>query len=186
MHGAPVCHGLTYFTRAPKKLDIDSDLDGATPAKLTDKVTVTRLGSIDGHEAYEVLHIVHSPDVFVKGLKVQDTDLQLAMKILLVERGHAEFCDIYQLQKTEPLSYTSNELHEARILNSTGTRCSRLSIKTLVPFPSSIGPWMTRDLSGSIEAKPEKGLATWRPKGQRPMSSRRASSIWKARCSRCR
>ena len=116
MHGAPVCHPLTYFTSSPERLDIDSDLHFAKSADLTEKVTVRSLGAINGRETYEVLHLVHSPDVFIKGLKVQDTDLLLTMTILLVERKHAEFCDIYQLQYTDLANSPRGGLHETRIL----------------------------------------------------------------------
>jgi hypothetical protein len=165
MHGAPKCHPLTYFTRSPKKLDIDSDLYGATPAKLTDKVTVTRLGSIDGHEAYEVLHMVHSPDVFVKGLKVQDTELQLRMKLLLVERGHAEFCDIYQLQQTDSASTPRGGLHEAGVLTIDGHGV----LKTIDQDEHtwSIGYW-TMDGEGPLRLSTDEvalGVSDVAPKG---------------------
>jgi hypothetical protein len=122
MHGAPVCHPLPYFTGPPKRLDIDSDLFAANPAALKHRVTVRRLGTLHHRQIYEVVQLVHGPDVSVNGLKVQDNDLQLRMKLVLVERHGKDYCDIYQIQHMEPVADPPRNVSEAGIVTIHGQR----------------------------------------------------------------
>jgi hypothetical protein len=116
MHGAPICHSLDYFSKSPLPLDFDADFFGEREADLVTHAKITLLGTIAAQRVYELKQTVLRKTV---PPRVPDPNAPPTIKVLLVERGPDEFCDIYQNQYTyDP----TQETDEAAILDIGGKK----------------------------------------------------------------
>jgi hypothetical protein len=106
MRGTPICRPLAYFSKSPLPLDFDADFYGEREAGLVTHATVTLLGTIGDQRVYEV-----KQTVVRKGQQngLADAETPPTMKVLLVERGPNEFCDIYQNQYTYDPTHETDE-----------------------------------------------------------------------------
>jgi hypothetical protein len=107
MHGTPICRSLAYFSKSPLPLDFDADFYGERKAGLVTHAKVTLLGTIADQRIYEIKQTVVREGQ-QKGLADAD-NVPPTMKVLLVERGHGEFCDIYQNQYTYDPTHETDE-----------------------------------------------------------------------------
>jgi hypothetical protein len=116
IRGAPICHSLAYFSKSPLPLDFDGDFSGEKEADLVTHTKITLLGTIAAQRVYKVKQTVLRNKT-QPGMP--DSKAPPTMKVLLVERGPDEFCDIYQNQYTYDPTL---ETDEAAILDIGGKK----------------------------------------------------------------
>jgi hypothetical protein len=80
----PNCGSLEYFSRDPQRFDYGGDLLGKNPGKLKEVVDSWDIGEAAGFTVHQLTHTIDNG--------------ALVMKMILVERGPGEFCEIYHQQ----------------------------------------------------------------------------------------
>jgi hypothetical protein len=122
LHAPPVCGQLAAFSGSPLRFDLDRDLYGAQERDLTRSVHRRVLDATPSRGVYEIVQRVRSRDVWIHGLKVQDSSLVLTMKQLLVERGPGEFCEVYLIEHEDSVQLPWGGMHTSGVVRIEGQR----------------------------------------------------------------
>ncbi len=80
----PNCHPLAYFHTEISHLNYHHRMFHIEAGKNTDEVKPLRIGEVAGHTIQQIIHDIHGED-----------DSDLLLRLLVVERGPGEFCEVY-------------------------------------------------------------------------------------------